>query len=406
MTELSVLIVNYNSWRLCVDAIRSLERFPPMSTDGERIEYEVIVVDNCSPIMDPAAEAELEAMLPVSNGRLIRHERNGGYSEGMNLAYAESTGRYVLVCNPDLLFTAGCISSLCKAMESDASIGAAAPIGFLDEGKDACLPPNILPTLGDLIGLTLAGLSPYFTRRYTRRRTRRSLPVWRADRDVELEMLSGCCFLMRRSCIDEIGFFDERFPLYFEDTDLSVRIRRTGKRIVQIAAAELIHFYNRSGQTDNSVPMERYWISRRRYYRKWYGSLGAVLYGICRWALQSSWGKRRGKLPPHPWLVDLGSMPGKPTLRFDRSYANFLVEVALDPGFFLAAGIRGSGETWSPSDSLMKVFGPTTYYFRVVDLDSPKLEQIGVFTYTRLDGSARDDPEISTQAAAAGQGEG
>jgi GT2 family glycosyltransferase len=384
VTDLSVLIVNYNSWRLCVDAIRSLERFPPHGPEGQELEYEVIVVDNCSPLRDEAAEAELEAMLPVNRGRLIRHDQNGGYSQGMNLAYAESKGRNVLVCNPDLLFTEGCVSSLVQAMDADEGIGAAAPIGFLDEGRDACLPPNILPTLSDLLSLTLAGLSPRFTRAYTRRRTRSALPVWRASQDVDLEMLSGCCFLMRRSFIQEIGFFDERFPLYFEDTDLSVRIRRAGKRIVQIAAAELIHFYNRSGQTDHRLPMERYWVSRRRYYRKWYGLIGAALYGICRGLLTSSWGEKRGKLPPHPWLVDLGSMPGKPTLDFDRSYANFLVEVALDPGFFLAAGIRGSGDSWSPSDSLMNEFGPTTYYFRVVDLDSPKLEQIGVYSYTRL----------------------
>ena len=88
MTDLSVLFVNFNSWRLCVAAIRSLERFPPKAADGSPLRYEVIVVDNCSPIGDAAAEAEIEAMLPVCNGRLIRHDRNGGYGEGMNLAYA------------------------------------------------------------------------------------------------------------------------------------------------------------------------------------------------------------------------------------------------------------------------------------------------------------------------------
>ena len=65
MTELSVLIVNYNTWRLCVDAIRSLERYPPSGPDGRNLDYEVIVVDNCSLLRDEAAEAELEAMLSV-----------------------------------------------------------------------------------------------------------------------------------------------------------------------------------------------------------------------------------------------------------------------------------------------------------------------------------------------------
>lgn len=381
MTELSVLFVNFNSWQLCVAAIRSLEKFPLKVADGSPLSYEVIVVDNCSPIGEAAAEAELEAMLPVHNGKLIRHDRNGGYSEGMNLAYAAASGAYVLICNPDLLFTEGCIAGLYRAMQKDPSIGAAAPIGFLDEAMEARLPPNILPTLGDLCSLTLASLAPRFARRYTRRRTRRALPVWRAESDVELDMLSGCCFLMRRELIDAIGLFDERFPLYFEDTDLSVRILKAGKRIVQIAESRLVHFYNRSGQTDNSQTMERYWVSRRRYYEKWYGRFGSLVYGFCLRILESAWGKRRAGLPPHPWLVDLGSGSGKPRLDFARDYPKFLIEIALDPRFCLAAGVFSSGDHWSPCDLLMKEFGPTTYYFRVVDLASPELRQIGVYKY-------------------------
>ncbi len=60
--------------------------------------------------------------------------------------------------------------------------------------------------------------------------------------------------------------------------------------------------------------------------------------------------------------------------------------MALDPGFSLAAGVFGSGDHWSPGDLLMKEFGPTTYYFRAVDLDSPELRQIGVYRYTLLAG--------------------
>lgn len=382
MTDLSVLFVNFNSWRFCVAAVRSLERFPPKAEDGSPLNYEVIVVDNCSPIGDAAAEAELEAMLPVYDGRLIRHDRNGGYSEGMNLAYAKSKGSYVLICNPDLLFTENCISSLYRALKVDSNIGAAAPIGFLDEAMEACLPPNILPTVGDLCSLALASLSPRLARRYTARRTRRALTVWHASADVDLDMLSGCCFMMRRSLIEQIGLFDDRFPLYFEDTDLSRRIFKAGNRIVQIAGSKVIHFYNRSGQTDNRQTMERYWVSRRRYYEKWYGRFGALLYSSIRRVLESPWGKRRASLPPQPELIDLGTGSGKPHIAFDRCYPRFLVEMALDPGFCLAAGVFGDGDHWSPSDLLMKEFGPTTYYFRAVDLDSSELRQIGVYKYT------------------------
>ena len=85
----------------------------------------------------------------------------------------------------------------------------------------------------DLIGVTLADLFPGWCRRYSRKRNAEAVRVWTARKDVDVAMLSGACFVMRRGFIDEIGFFDERFPLYYEDTDLSMRIKRAGKRIVQ-----------------------------------------------------------------------------------------------------------------------------------------------------------------------------
>jgi GT2 family glycosyltransferase len=139
------------------------------------------------------------------------------------------------------------------------------------------LPPNIVPTLGDLLGVTMAALSRRWNRRYAKVRTRNAVPVWASEHPVELPMLSGCCFLMQRSLIEAMGFFDERFPLYYEDTDLFRRITRSGRKMVMLPAAKLVHFYNRSGVTSGGEALRRYWISRRRYYRKWYGLPGQWL---------------------------------------------------------------------------------------------------------------------------------
>ena len=89
VTRLSALFVNYNSWRLCVDAVLSLKNNPPTAADGQQMDYEVIVVDNCSPQSDPEAETDLETLLAVMHGRLIRHDENSGYAKGMNLALSQ-----------------------------------------------------------------------------------------------------------------------------------------------------------------------------------------------------------------------------------------------------------------------------------------------------------------------------
>jgi hypothetical protein len=234
--------------------------------------------------------------------------------------------------------------------------------------------------------LTLAGLSSLFTRRYSERRTRMALPIWEAKRDMELSMLSGCCFLMRRSTIDEMGFFDAGFPLYYEDTDLAMRMLERNLKMVQVAGAKLVHFYNRSGQTDMAETMSRYWVSRRRFYKKWYGWMGTLLYGLCRKLLNTSWA-RRHSVSPHPSIHDLGSGSHKPVIHLDRPRDRFLVELALDPNFYLAAAMFGSGDSWTPGDELFANFEATNYFFRVVDLTDAKREQVGIFKYqmTRAD---------------------
>lgn len=378
MIDLSLLIVNYNSWKLCVEAVRSFRAHAPAE-----LRFEVVVVDNASPQREPAAEAELEQLLQQVSGKLIRHHENGGYSKGMNLAYAHAGGRLILVSNPDVIYQAGCVQALMDYSEGHPEAGAVAPVGFWDRGMDGQLPPNILPTLRDLLALAVADVSPFWARRYAARRTKAALPIWLATEPTPLSMLSGCCFLMQRRTIETVGFFDERFPLYYEDTDLSMRLRRAGFSIQQVAAAKIVHLYNRSGQTDHGVAMERYWRSRRLYYQKWYGWFGGKVYDAVRWLLQTRWAKRRALLSPQVEIHDLGASNDKPTLRFPRPLQRYLVEGALDPHFYLACGIFGSGDSWTPSDSLFRGFGPTTYFWRVVDISNlarPRL--VGVYRHT------------------------
>ncbi len=392
--ELSVLIVNYNSWRVCALALESLLRHPPRRADGTVMPHEVVVVDNASPQDDPEHRERATRFVTRIGGTLVLHGENGGYSTGMNLAHRHARGtRWTLISNPDVVFLEGCVDRLLRYMEAREDCGAAAPEGFWDRGLDCRLPPNILPTLADLWGVTRAGLGAAGVRRYSQRRTREAVRVWTASEPIELDMLSGCCFLMRTAFFEEVGRFDERFPLYYEDTDLSVRIRRAGKRIVQVAGARLVHLYNRSGQTNADEAMARYWTSRALYYRKWYGRLGDWLQRLSRGVLESAWGQRRAARAPQPGLRRVAPSTGKPTLELPRPAARFVVEISLDQRFYLAAGCFGSGDRWTPSDELFDNFGVTTFYFRVCDIAGGEPEELGVYEFERLppppDGAAR-----------------
>jgi len=383
--EFSALFVNYNSWRFCVRALESLLEHPPTRADGSAMEFEVVVVDNDSPQRDEENEARLRELLERMHGKLILHDENGGYAKGMNLAYEHASGRYVLVSNPDVTFTAGCISGLLRHLEAHDDVGAVAPQLYVDRGLTCRLPPNILPTIGDLIGTTRVAVSPGYVARYSKKRTVDAMRIWGAVDPVDLPQLSGCCFIMERGVIERIGLFDPQFPLYYEDTDLTMRIFKAGLRVVEVPACKLVHFYDRSGQTNHEEAMRRYWISRRTFYRKWHGPFGGWLFDFTRWLLDTKWMHRLGKRAPQPNLIELPSSFDAPTVPLPRTMDRFLVEVSMDPRFYLAAGTFGEGDTWRVPETLLECFGPITYYFRICDLGGDQPEEVGIYKYQRTD---------------------
>ena len=387
---LSVLIVNYNTWRECAAAVQSLRRHPPTQPDGSPLPYEVIVVDNCSPLRPEPEIAHLRAVLAElaqetgdpQAGQLILHDENGGYSKGVNLAFRRSRGRYILVSNPDVEFTPGCISALQRQLARDPRTGCAVPKGYWDHDYLGRLPPNTLPTVRDLLATTLGDFSPRMRRWYGRRLARRWVDVWEAQAPLPLRMMSGCLFLLERSFFEQLGLMDERYPLYFEDADLSRCIWRAGKELVQVPDARLVHFVNRSGQTDPGTVLRRHDESRALYFRKWYGWPGRLLLGACNWLCRTkvlAWLRRP---PPDGPFIDLGATHLPPVVRLPRACERFLLLVSLDSRFYLSGGLTGSGQQWTPSAGVFQNFSPTTYWLRAFDLSAGRFEELGTWRYT------------------------
>jgi N-acetylglucosaminyl-diphospho-decaprenol L-rhamnosyltransferase len=392
MAELSVLIVNYNTWRECAQAIASLRQHGPTRPDGSPLPFECIVVDNRSPWRDAAAiaavEHELALLAKAQNdplaGRLILHDENGGYSKGMNLAYRHARGRWLLISNPDLLFGPGLISKLQRQLESDKHTGIAVPKGFWDGEFSGHLPPNTLPTLGDAWLMTLGEFFAPIGRWYSRRLTKQWLDVWAAERTRTLPMMSGCLFLIERNFFERLGRFDERYPLYFEDADLSVAIRRAGRTITQVPDAHLVHFVNRSGMSDLETMWARHHTSRAAYYHKWYGWRGRL---TLRWTGRLMASKRLArwrKFTPVGPYTDLGDSASPPVVELGRHCERYLVLMSLDPRFYLAAGTFGSGSLWSLSPTAFALFPHATFYFAVYDVGNGRFDRLGTWRFRSM----------------------
>lgn len=410
--ELSVLIVNYNTWRECADAVASLREHGPTRPDGSPMPFECIVVDNASPKRDPVAiaavERELQALAQQQGdptaARLILHGENAGYSKGMNLALAHARGRWILISNPDLVFTAGLIPALQRHLERDPQAGCVVPKGYWDSEFLGQLPPNTLPTLAELLWTTLGEFSPAISRWYARRLVRSWLRVWTAEAPLALPMMSGCLLLVDRTFFESIGRFDERYPLYYEDADLSRTIRRAGRTVTQVPDARLVHLVNRSGLSDPATMMQRHDVSRQLYFRKWYGPLGPRLLRLAQWLLTTPRLRRFRHQPPHGPFTDLGASAQKPVIVLPRACKQFLLLMSLDSRFYLSGGLRGSGDRWTPTDALFRNFSYTTYWYQAWDISDGRLEPLGCWRFQCLSHLGVPSGAAAAAPAAAGTG--
>lgn len=363
---LSALLVNYNSGAFAVRCAESLRKdWLRGGRDPARLE--IVVVDNAS----PEDQSEHLTRLEELGCKVVRNDSNPGYSGGINLAWRHSTGEpgdAVAILNSDLHFLPGSVGTLVDHVTGNPDVGIVDPRACMDQLGVLNLPRNLLPTPFDLLGMTLAHLSPFWCRVYSRRRVRLNMQWFTAERPIETDMISGACMFLRRETIQRLGQpMDERFPLYYEDTDLCRRVARLGLKIVHHGGARILHHWSRSvglGPSYFGEPRRRHDVSQVRYYEKYYGRLGLWWVEVMQW-LQRRWPPEKLNRPMYP-LGDLGTWRTPIEVPLPRD-TDYMIEVALDPTFIVAVGIFGSGSRWVCPDETWEWFFPIPYFVRAVD---------------------------------------
>jgi GT2 family glycosyltransferase len=378
--RLSALIVNYNSGAFALRCMESLEA--DWRRDGRRREdLRVIVVDNASPV----DQEEWLGRLEERGATVLRHGCNGGYAEGMNVAFAESSGGprdVVAILNPDLFFWPGCVTTCLDYLEQHDDCGAVSPKAYIDHGRVLQLPRNPLPTLVDHLRAAAAQASPALCRAYSRRRLRDALPWWRSDGPLETDMLSGCCLFLRREVVLELpSLMDARYPLYYEDTDLFRELTRRGYRLVSHGGATVLHHWSRSsgiGELFGGEPLRRYHVSQREYFRKFYGVLGLWTAGLVN-RLFERWPEKYSFRPMHE-IVPLGAFEEPVVIPLSRD-TEFLLELTMAPTWLLAVGILGRGDRWVCPPETWEWFFQADYFMRAIDLETG--EFLGAWSFQK-----------------------
>jgi GT2 family glycosyltransferase len=214
----------------------------------------LLVVDNGS---SDDSVAQIAAAYPQAE--LICNGRNLGFAAGVNPGLRRSIERgadYVLLVNNDTTFAPDCLERLLERANADVAI--LSPAIYYSEA------PAVPWAIGgrlNRVTYELEGDRP----------EQRPAALARARQAgfLELDLVPFCGVLLSRSAIEQVGWLDERFFMYYEDMDYSLRLREAGLRILMVPAASMWHKVSLSSGGRDS-PNERYWMARSsvQYFRK------------------------------------------------------------------------------------------------------------------------------------------
>jgi len=223
MTDLSVIIVTYNSAGLIGPCLDSL-------LDAPGMELEAFVVDNAS--ADRTADAVRRRFPEV---RLIQSPVNRGFGSANNLALPQCGGRRILFLNPDTLVRPGALAAMSAFLDNHPQVGLAGPRLVYPDGR----PQESVS-------------HRYLGQKYAPER-------YRGFRG-EIAWVMGACMIAPAGVVRHVGGFDERFFLYGEEEDLCLRIRQAGWEIGFAGEAVVVHV---GGHSEADSPSYDVW--RRKF---------------------------------------------------------------------------------------------------------------------------------------------
>lgn len=277
----------------------------------EGLEGAITVVDNNS------GDGSYETLLKEveqrgwSRVRVLESGHNGGYGAGNNFGARQglpdgSSPDYIYILNPDAFPQAGAIQVLVEYLQAHPLVGFAGSRLHGDDGvfhQSAFRFPSIFSEFES--AAATGPISRLLQRHIV------ALPEFQEPQTVD--WMAGASLMLRQTVFEQTGGFDERFFLYFEETDLCLRARRAGWTSVYLPQSRVMHIGSVSTGMKTWKRMPAYWFdSRLWYFTKNFGATyaalatGAYVAGASISWLRRMFGNRTAGKPQH-FLGDLVS---------------------------------------------------------------------------------------------------
>lgn len=271
--DVSVLVVNYNTAHLLADMWASL------MAARDRLSLQVVLVDNASRDDSVRRLREEPAYRDVA---LIENPTNVGFGRANNQAVPLATGRYLLLLNTDAFVSPDTLRKTVDYLDAHPDVGL---LGVKLVGRDGELQPSCryFPTPWNVF-LARTGLARLFPR--VRMVDDFS---WDHASPRECDWVPGCYLLVRREVVEQVGLFDPRYFLYYEEVDFCRRAREAGWKLVFYPHTQVVHLGGESAKSDAPLTSAGRQISALQiesellYFRKHHGLAGLAVYVVLSW---------------------------------------------------------------------------------------------------------------------------
>ncbi len=269
---ISTITVNYKTADYLERMLESLFQF---HTEGN---IEVIVVENGS------GDNLSHIMNRFPMVKYLFSETNLGFAGGCNLGLTSATGEYLVLLNPDIVFTEPALYEICQMMDAQTDVGIGGiSLKNLDGTQQKCVWKFPTPLDQFILLLKIPHLFPNIA----------PISQWRMDgfdymKDADVDQVMGAFFCIRRDVINEIGLLDDGFFIWYEEVDYCRRVVNAGWRVRYFAYISTKH---KKGSSFDRVPtVEKQKILRksiRRYMKKHFGFFFGMLFTVCEPLFQS-----------------------------------------------------------------------------------------------------------------------
>lgn len=248
MKKVAIVILNFNGTKDTIECLKSINKLSIPD-----IDLLTVIVDNGS-----------KEKFKVEGIKVIRSEENLGFAGGNNVGIKyglDWDAGYILILNNDTAVDKNLIKELIETAGSDSKIGIVVPKIYFTKGFEFHKNRYKENDLGKV--LWFGGGIMDWKNVIGRHRGVDEVDNGQYDEVVSTDYATGCCMFIKREVFEKVGLFNEKYFLYCEDSDLSIRVKRAGFKIVYCPGAVLWH-KNAGSSGGSGSSLQDYFITRNR----------------------------------------------------------------------------------------------------------------------------------------------